>query len=102
MCRRHTYQPNNPNVHPPVGEKMPIAHLIASCQHKPVLHAKLLMLSEFFSDYRPVLGDGNCFYRRYDVDKCACCMASTGFAAFVGEAGFIYQSCTLYHDVSTF
>eukprot|EP00892_Ulva_mutabilis_P005539 jgi/Ulvmu1/3357/UM156_0014.1 len=61
----NTYQPNDPNVQPLVGDKQPIAHLISTCQHKPALKAKLEMLLRHFSQYRPILGDGNCFYRSY-------------------------------------
>ena len=60
---RETLQPNDPARVPVVGAKLELEVLIAQCVDDAPLLEKLQSLHEAFPHFRPVLGDGNCFYR---------------------------------------
>lgn len=62
LCR-DTQQPNDPNVHSLVGCVHNFTVLVELQKNNEGMHDKLLMLAPFIHQYRPVIGDGNCFYR---------------------------------------
>jgi hypothetical protein len=63
VCCRMTVQPNDPNNQPLVGCKLPLETLISAYPHDKAMQMKLHTLVPFFPRYRPIIGDGNCFYR---------------------------------------
>jgi hypothetical protein len=64
MCRM-MIQPNDPRTHPIIGHRQPLSELVKAIGPQTPLGLKLAHVAAFFSEYRPVIGDGNCFYRWY-------------------------------------
>ena len=56
-------QPNDPRQVPLVGERLPLEDLMEMHKSNPALQTKLQFIEDAFPEYRPVIGDGNCFYR---------------------------------------
>lgn len=63
-------QPNDPQQVPVVGDRTAVANLIQANESNSALATKLQQVETAFPEYRPVIGDGNCFYR-----WCACQVA---------------------------
>jgi Peptidase C65 Otubain len=62
LCRG-IVQPNDPERKPRVDSVRPLHALMRQSMHDVRLHSKLAELHSAFPHYRPVIGDGNCFYR---------------------------------------
>jgi hypothetical protein len=63
-------QPNDPQQVPVFGDRTALANLIRANESNSALATKLQQVEAAFPEYRPVIGDGNCFYR-----WCACQVA---------------------------
>eukprot|EP00929_Paragymnodinium_shiwhaense_P088988 TRINITY_DN49263_c0_g1_i1.p1 TRINITY_DN49263_c0_g1~~TRINITY_DN49263_c0_g1_i1.p1 ORF type:complete len:363 (+),score=81.78 TRINITY_DN49263_c0_g1_i1:127-1215(+) len=48
---------------PNVGRRLPIESLTDDCQYNEGKVKKIMLLSQTYGQWRPVRGDGNCFYR---------------------------------------
>ena len=60
---RQTVQPNDPRLVPLIGERGRLERLMQSHASVKDLVRNLETILPAFPEYRPVIGDGNCFYR---------------------------------------